>query len=79
MCSACRETRLTLYLFCLAGNTLLTAGVGAALIVFSRRAIRAGRAAWRIGMGIVAYAVAVMPLHPAFRLAERAVRTCSVS
>ena len=30
-----RETRITLYLLCLAGNTLLTAGVGAALIYFS--------------------------------------------
>ena len=31
-----QETRITLYLFCLAGNTLLTAGVGAALIYFSQ-------------------------------------------
>ena len=30
-----RETRVTLYLFCLAGNTLLTAAVGVALIYFS--------------------------------------------
>ena len=30
-----RETRITLYLFCLAGNTLLTAGIGAALIYSS--------------------------------------------
>jgi hypothetical protein len=50
------ESRLGLYLVCLAGNTLLTAGVGAALIVFSD--------GWviplAIGMGIVAYAVAVI-------------------
>jgi membrane protein implicated in regulation of membrane protease activity len=50
-----RETRVTLYLFCLAGNTLLTAAVGVALIYFSD---------WRlvpfaIGMGMVAYAIAV--------------------
>ena len=50
-----RETRVTLYLFCLAGNTLLTAAVGAALIYFSD---------WRlvpfaIGMGMIAYAIAV--------------------
>jgi hypothetical protein len=50
-----RETRVALYLFCLAGNTLLTAAVGAALIYFSD---------WRlvpfaIGMGMIAYAVAV--------------------
>src|ERR1051325_10169256 len=31
-----QETRITLYLFCLAGNTLLTAGVGAAVIYFSK-------------------------------------------
>lgn len=50
------QTRLTLYLFCLAGNTLLTAAVGVALIVFS--------ADWiipiGIGMGIVAYAGTVI-------------------
>jgi hypothetical protein len=52
-----RGTRLRLFLFCLAGNTLLTAGVGAALVYFS--------GPWRliplaIGMGIVAYSVAVL-------------------
>jgi len=50
-----RETRVTLYLFCLAGNTLLTAGVGAALIYFSDLRL----APFAIGMGMVAYAVAV--------------------
>jgi hypothetical protein len=55
-----RETRPTLYLFCLAGNTLLVAGVGAVLIFFSR----AATGEWflvplGIGMGIVAYSVAV--------------------
>jgi len=50
-----RETRVALYLFCLAGNTLLTAAVGAALIYFSD---------WRlvpfaIGMGMITYAIAV--------------------
>src|SRR6185436_7941656 len=50
-----RETRPTLYLFCLAGNTLLTAGVGVAAICFSgMQLVLLG-----IGMGIVAYAVAV--------------------
>lgn len=50
------ETRITLYLFCLAGNTLLTAMVGAALILFSNGwVIPTG-----IGMGILAYAVAVI-------------------
>jgi len=51
-----RETRITLYLFCLAGNTLLTAGVGAALIYFSR--LR-WLVPFAIGMGMVAYAIAV--------------------
>ena len=55
-----RETRPTLYLFCLAGNTLLVAGVGGVLIYFSRT----GAGEWflvpvAIGMGIVAYALAV--------------------
>jgi hypothetical protein len=50
-----QETRITIYLFCLAGNTLLTAGVGAALIFFSRLRL----APFAIGMGMVAYAVAV--------------------
>ncbi|MSU57947.1 MAG: hypothetical protein EXS35_07160 [Pedosphaera sp.] len=50
------ETRISLYLFCLAGNTLLTAAVGVALVVFCERSlISVG-----IGMGIVAYAVAVL-------------------
>jgi hypothetical protein len=50
-----RETRVTLYLFCLAGDTLLTAGVGAVLIYFSRMRL----VPFAVGMGMVAYAVAV--------------------
>jgi hypothetical protein len=50
-----QETRITIYLLCLAGNTLLTAGVGAALICFSNLRL----APFAIGMGMVAYAVAV--------------------
>ena len=50
-----QETPVTLYLFCLAGNTLLTAGVGAALIYFSSLRLMP----FAIGMGMVAYAVAV--------------------
>jgi len=50
-----QETRITLYLFCLAGNTLLTALVGMAVVYFSAdNAILQA-----IGMGIVAYAIAV--------------------
>src|SRR5262249_44722157 len=50
-----QETRVTLFLFCLGGNTLLTAAVGVAMIFFS------GMLAvpLAIGMGMVAYAVAV--------------------
>lgn len=50
-----QETRVTLYLFCLAGNTLLNAAVGAALIYFSRLRL----VPFAIGMGIVTYAMAV--------------------
>ena len=50
-----RETPITLYLFCLAGNTLLTAGVGAALIYFSNLQLMP----FAIGTGMVAYAAAV--------------------
>jgi hypothetical protein len=52
-----QETRITLYLFCLAGNTLLTAGVGGAVIYFSSE--RSGLVTFAIGLGIIAYAVAV--------------------
>ena len=50
-----QETSVTLYLFCLFAQTALTGGVGAAVISFSE---------WRlvplaIGLGIVAYALAV--------------------
>jgi membrane protein implicated in regulation of membrane protease activity len=50
-----RETRITVYLLCLAGNTLLTASVGAALIYFSNLRL----VPFAIGMGMVAYAIAV--------------------
>lgn len=50
-----RETRVALHLSCLAGNTLLTAAVGAALIGFSKP----WQVPFAIGMGMVAYAMAV--------------------
>src|SRR6266446_4597658 len=50
-----QETRITLYLFCLAGNTLLTAGVGAAVIYFSNMLL----VPFAIGAGIMGYAGAV--------------------
>ncbi|HZT22066.1 MAG TPA: hypothetical protein VFB55_04075 [Verrucomicrobiae bacterium] len=50
-----RETRVTLYLFCLAGNTLLTAAVGVALVGFSEMRL----VPFAIGLGMIAYAGAV--------------------
>jgi hypothetical protein len=55
-----QETRISVYLLCLFGNTLLTAAVGAAVIWFSRTE----RGEWQlvplaIGMGMIAYALAV--------------------
>jgi len=50
-----RETRITLYLFCLAGNTVLTAAVGVGVICFSDRVL----IPFAMGLGIIAYAVAV--------------------
>lgn len=49
-----QETRITLYLFCLAGNTLLTAVVGIALLYFSATVVP-----FAIGLGVVAYSAAV--------------------
>ena len=50
-----QETSITLYLFCLFAQTALTAGVGVAVIYFSDARL----APLAIGMGIVAYALAV--------------------
>src|SRR5438552_3700818 len=54
-----QETRVALYLFCLAGNTLLTAGVGGAVIYFSKTASGMPLVPFAIGVGIMAYAGAV--------------------
>jgi len=51
-----QETNVTLYLFCLFAQTALTGGVGAAVIYFSERQL----ALLAIGLGIVAYALAVV-------------------
>jgi len=53
-----QETRITLYLFCLAGHTLLTAVVGAAVVYFSNLLV----VPFSIGLGIVCYALAVLGL-----------------
>src|SRR6266852_3486418 len=67
-----QETRVTLYLFCLAGNTLLTAGVGAAVIYFSNQVL----VPFAIGVGIMAYAAAVAfyTLLAIWRLRRAAIR-----
>jgi hypothetical protein len=52
-----QETSVTLYLFCLGGQTALTAGVGAAVVYFANRGNHSVLLA--IGLGIVAYAAAV--------------------
>ena len=50
-----QETPVTLFLLCLAGNTLLTAGVGLALIFFSGGLL----VPVAIGYGVIGYALAV--------------------
>ena len=54
------ETPITLYLFSLAGNTLLTLIVGAAVVWFSSTRDYVLLVPTGIGMGIIAYAVAVI-------------------
>jgi hypothetical protein len=54
-----QETRITLYLFCLAGQTLLFAGVGGAVIYFSTSKDSLLLVPFAIGLGIIAYAAAV--------------------
>ena len=50
-----QETPIVLYLFCLAGNTLLPGGVGAVLMYFGGEQL----IPVAIGMGVIAYAAAV--------------------
>src|SRR5262249_3196906 len=73
-----QETRITLFLFCLAGNTVLTAGVGAAVIYFSNAAWGADKplVPFAIGMGIIGYAgaVAFYTLLAIWRLRRSALR-----
>jgi hypothetical protein len=66
-----RETRITLYLFCLAGNTMLTAAVGFAVMYFSTRLV-----SFAIGLGVIGYsaAVAFYTLLATFRLRRAAHR-----
>jgi len=54
-----QETSVTLYLFCLFAQTLLTAGVGAGIIYFSNWERERVPVPLAIGLGIIAYAMAV--------------------
>jgi hypothetical protein len=51
-----QETPIAFFLFCLAGNTLLTAAVGLAVMRFSGMLL----VPFGIGLGIIAYAMAVL-------------------
>jgi len=53
-----QETSATLYLFCLFGQTALTAGVGTAVVYFGNRE-RENPMLLALGLGIIAYALAV--------------------
>jgi len=53
-------TPITLYLVCLAGNTLLVAAVGVALISFSSTRDYVLLVPMGVGLGVIAYAVAVI-------------------
>jgi hypothetical protein len=54
------EAPITLYLVCLAGNTLLTVAVGVALVLFSTTRNYVLLVPLGVGMGIIAYATAVI-------------------
>jgi hypothetical protein len=54
-----QETSITLYLFCLFAQTLLMAGVGGAVMYFSHWERDSVPVLLAVGLGIVAYAVAV--------------------
>jgi len=67
-----QETRITLYLLCLGGNTVLTAAVGAAVVFFSEARV----VPFGIGVGIIAYggAVAFYTLLAVWRLRRATLR-----
>jgi len=54
-----QETNISLYLFCLFGQTLLTGGVGLGVILATNGGHLDQPIALAIGLGIIAYAVAV--------------------
>ena len=67
-----QETSATLYLFCLFSQTALISGVGAAVVYFSNSEL----VPWAIGVGIIAYALAVAfyTLLAIFRMRRSALR-----
>jgi hypothetical protein len=69
-----QETRITLYLSCLAGQVLSLAAIGTALIYFSRDTL--ALAPLGIGMGIITYAgaIAIFSLHAVWRLRRAGAR-----
>jgi len=71
-----QETSITLYLACLFGQTVLTAGVGAGVILATNSRHRDEPVALAIGLGIIAYALAVafFTLLGIVRLRRRAER-----
>ena len=54
-----QETNIAMYVFCLLGQTVLTAGVGLGVILVTNTAHRDQPVALAIGLGIIAYAMAV--------------------
>jgi hypothetical protein len=82
-----QETSITLYLFCLFAQTILVAGVGAAVMYFSRWERDSVPVLLAVGLGIVAYAVAVtfftllgiVRLRRAFKAESRKLREQLVS
>lgn len=76
-----QETRVTLYLSCLAGNALLTAIVGIALVVFSRVRTDFMLVPLGIGLGLIAYSGAVLffSLLSVYRLRRSSLRQAMVN
>jgi hypothetical protein len=54
-----QDTNIAMYVFCLLGQTILTAGVGVGVILATNNAHQDQPIALAIGLGIVAYAMAV--------------------
>jgi hypothetical protein len=55
-----QETNMAMYVCCLLGQTILTAGVGVAVILATNNSHQEQPIAMAIGLGIIAYAMAVL-------------------